>query len=81
MAPHRINKQRPDPFFALGHLKSDYRLERNRLKGGMGDALNVLLSAAAMNFKKLLGFFLAFLLRLLSALLPPRSNACQPFPA
>jgi hypothetical protein len=31
-----------------------------------------------MNFKKLLGFFLAFLLRLLSAPLPPRSMACLP---
>lgn len=44
----------------IGHLKSDYRLERNRLKGRVGDALNALFSAAAMNLKKLLGFFLAF---------------------
>ncbi|MFA6960543.1 MAG: IS5 family transposase [Opitutaceae bacterium] len=56
----------------IGHLKSDYRLERNRLKGAVGDSLNALFSAAAMNFRKLLSFFLAFLLRLLSALLPPR---------
>jgi IS5 family transposase len=62
----------------IGHLKNDYRLERNRLKGRFGDALNALFSAAAMNFKKLLGFFLAFWLRLLSALLPPRSPACKP---
>jgi transposase, IS5 family len=47
------------------------------LKGRVGDALNALFSAAAMNFKKLLGFFLAFLLRLLSTLLPSRSVACQ----
>jgi transposase, IS5 family len=59
----------------IGHLKSDYRLERNRLKGRLGDALNALFSAAAMNFKKLLGFFLAFLLRLLSSLLPARPMA------
>ena len=51
----------------IGHLKSDYRLERNRLKGRVGDALNALFSAAAMNLKKLLGFILAFLLRLFSA--------------
>ena len=61
----------------IGHLKSDYRLERNRLKGRLGDALNALFSAAAMNFKKLLGFFLAFLFRLLSALLPSRPTACR----
>jgi transposase, IS5 family len=56
----------------IGHLKSDYRLERNRLKGTLGDKLNALFSAAAMNFRKLLGFFFAFLLRLLSTLLPVR---------
>jgi len=65
----------------IGHLKSDYRLERNRLKGLLGDALNALFSAAAMNFKKLLGFFLALLLRLLSALLSARPMACLPSPA
>jgi hypothetical protein len=48
------------------------------LKGTVGDALNALFSAAAMNFKKLLGFFWAFLLRLLSALPPPHSMACRP---
>lgn len=55
----------------IGHLKSDYRLERNRLKGDVGDALNVLLSAAAMNFAKLLRFVLAFWHLLLAAFLPP----------
>jgi IS5 family transposase len=65
----------------IGHLKSSYRLERNRLKGKLGDALNALFSAAAMNFKKLLGFFLALLLRLFSPLLEPRSMACLPRPA
>ena len=42
---------------SIGHLKSEHRLERNRLKGVAGDALNVILSAAAMNFQKLLGAF------------------------
>lgn len=56
----------------IGHLKTSYRLERNRLKGPLGDKLNALFSAAAMNFKKLLGFLLAFLLRLLLALFPSR---------
>ena len=39
----------------IGHLKSEHRLERNRLKGVEGNAINAVLSAAAMNFHKLLG--------------------------
>ena len=42
---------------SIGHLKAEHRLERNRLKGVAGDALNAILSAAAMNFHKLLGAF------------------------
>jgi len=48
----------------IGHLKHDHRLERNRLKGTEGDALNILLSAAAMNFGKLLAFLCALFLSL-----------------
>ena len=58
----------------IGHLKSDYRLDRNRLKGAAGDALNVLLSAAAMNFAKLLRFVLAFWRLLFLALFPAVSS-------
>jgi len=51
---------------SIGHLKSEHRLERNRLKGVAGDAFNAILSAAAMNFQKLLGaFWLIFLRRLM----------------
>lgn len=35
----------------IGHLKKDYRLCRNYLKGVVGDSINVMLAAAAMNFK------------------------------
>jgi IS5 family transposase len=42
---------------SIGHLKSEHRLERNRLKGVAGDAINAILAAAAMNFQKLLGAF------------------------
>jgi len=42
---------------SIGHLKSEHRLERNRLKGVEGNAINAILSAAAMNFHKLLGAF------------------------
>ena len=38
----------------IGHLKEDRRMNRNRLKGREGDAVNVPLSGAAMNFRKLL---------------------------
>jgi len=51
---------------SIGHLKNEHRLERNRLKGVAGDALNAILGAAAMNFHKLLGaFWRNFLLRLM----------------
>ena len=36
----------------IGHLKSDYRLCRNYLKGILGDMINAILAAAAMNFKR-----------------------------
>ena len=36
----------------IGHLKSDYRLGRNFYKGIFGDTVNVLLAAAAYNFKR-----------------------------
>ena len=42
---------------SIGHLKLEHRLERNRLKGVAGDAINAVLAAAAMNFHKLLGAF------------------------
>ncbi len=36
----------------IGHLKSDHRMKRNFLKGMVGDEINILLAAAAFNFKK-----------------------------
>ena len=36
----------------IGHLKQDCRLCRNYLKGIIGDNMNVILSAAGMNFKR-----------------------------
>jgi IS5 family transposase len=38
----------------IGHLKSDYRLSRNFYKGVFGDNINVMLAAAAMNFKRMM---------------------------
>ena len=50
---------------SIGHLKAEHRLERNRLKGVAGDAFNAMMSAAAMNFQKLLGVFWRIFLRYL----------------
>ena len=36
----------------IGHLKSDFRMARNFLKGTLGDTINVLMASAAFNFKK-----------------------------
>lgn len=44
----------------IGHLKSDFRMIRNYLKGLIGDTINLMLAAAAFNLKKLmrrLGYF------------------------
>lgn len=65
---------------SIGHLKNERRLERNQLKGMVGYAINSVLSAAGMNFKKLLragraklsAEIAAFLERLLSRW-PPTS--------
>lgn len=64
----------------IGHLKGEHRLERNRLKGPVGDAINALLSAAAMNFQKLQGFFWPFWRRLLELLIQNFSASYQPLP-
>lgn len=50
---------------SIGHLKNEHRLERNRLRGTYGDAINAVLAAAAMNFHKLLGAFWLYFLRCL----------------
>jgi IS5 family transposase len=45
----------------IGHLKREHRMDRNRLKGTLGDRINAILSAAGMNFWKLLRWAAAFL--------------------
>ena len=42
----------------IGHLKDNYRMRRNYLKGVVGHEINVLLSAAAMNFKRVINLWL-----------------------
>ena len=36
----------------IGHLKHDFRLSRNWLRGSLGDAINLLMSACAWNLQK-----------------------------
>jgi len=63
----------------IGHLKSDGRLERNFLKGELGDAMNALLCGAGHNVRKILNQLRLFCAKrkldwfaLLDALLPLR---------
>jgi IS5 family transposase len=56
---------------SIGQLKNEHWLERNRLRGTYGDAINAVLPAAAMNFRKL---FRAFWLDFLHFLLGIRSQ-------
>jgi len=41
----------------IGHLKSDYRMQRNYLKGFIGDEINLLLAATAFNLKKWMNIY------------------------
>jgi IS5 family transposase len=41
----------------ISHLKSDHRLATNFYKGIKGDSINVLLAAAAMNFKRMMNLW------------------------
>ncbi len=44
----------------IGHLKHDYRLSRNWLKGSEGDSINLLMAACAWNLKKWMIFFFVY---------------------
>ena len=57
----------------IGHLKSDHRLGRNFYKGIFGDIINIMLAAAAFNFKRMYNKYkialLSFLFNCLKCLL------------
>ena len=48
----------------IGHLKADHRLSHNFYKGVKGDAINVLLAAAAYNFKRAMRVLLDLIKRI-----------------
>jgi IS5 family transposase len=52
----------------IGHLKADHRLSRNFYKGIKGDNINVILAAAAMNFKRMMNIWKDELLALFISL-------------
>ena len=54
----------------IAHLKSDFRLGRNFYKGVFGDAVNLLLAAAAYNFKRAMRTLLTLIEKICGTLLP-----------
>ena len=48
----------------IGHLKSDYRLARNFLKGSLGDEINIMLAACAYTMKKWMRWYASLFLLL-----------------
>ncbi len=49
---HRQCKSRAAIEPIIGHLKSDFRMARNYLKGAVGDHINLLMAACAWNLNK-----------------------------
>lgn len=64
----------------IAHLKSDFRLARNYLRGFAGDALNVLLAATAWNLRKWLRILRRYI-QTLQQLLPIAHRSPQPQPS
>jgi len=50
-------KRRASIELIIGHLKSDYRMQRNYLKGFIGDEINLLMAATAFNLKKWMNIY------------------------
>ena len=65
----------------IGHLKQEHRLDRNRLKDVLGDQINAILSAAGMNFRKLLRWLEEFLRLIYCGLLAIPQNVGRPIVA
>jgi IS5 family transposase len=64
----------------IGHLKTDFRLTRNFLKGIVGDRINVLMAACAWNLNKWLrqAFLFLFVLLFGGKKLPKRPECSKP---
>jgi IS5 family transposase len=69
---HRLFCKRAGIEPTIGHLKSDYRLVRNFYKGLFGDAINVMLAAAAYNFKRAMKVLLCLINKFYETLINDR---------
>ncbi len=58
----------------IGHSKSEHRLERNKLKGQLGDSINVIMSSCGFNIKKLTRAFCAIIGNWINALFSSNFN-------
>ena len=84
---HKLFRKRAGIEPVIGHCKSDHRLGRNFYKGLFGDSINVMLAAAAFNFKRAMRLLLCLvgrMVRLLNGVwinvsersLPPAFTTC-----
>ena len=62
----------------IGHLKSDHRLSRNFYWGLFGDSINVMLAAAAYNFKRAIRVLFCAFLQILHSPQMPLSDLIKP---
>lgn len=62
---HKLFRKRAGIEPVISHCKYDHRMERNFYKGLFGDSINVMLAAAAYNFKRVMNALLCLLGRML----------------
>ena len=62
---HKLFRKRAGIEPVIGHCKVDYRLGRNFYKGLFGDSINVMLAAAAFNFKRAMRLLLCLVERVI----------------
>ena len=84
----KLHRKRASIEPIIGHIKQDHRLNRNFYKGIVGDNINIMLAAAAFNFKRMMNkwkssfvaFFLEWQLILLLVLTKTVEKALQDNP-
>lgn len=58
----------------IGHLKQGHRLNRNYYKGIIGDNINIMLAAAAFNFRRMMNKWKNYFFEFLKMLFPDKSS-------
>lgn len=74
----RAHRKRAGIEPVIGHIKADHRLNRNFYKGVVGDNMNIMLAAAAFNFKRMMNKWKSSFFTLLQSLLMTIMNHIQP---